>query len=234
MPQPLSSVLPGADGGWDFGGFNSNPASSRPKLAALAMGVVAEWAQLEWAVSELLQCMVGTNPGPATVMYNALSGTVSKNAALKAIADHVLEDWQKPHFEVIMQLIRSSAKGRNRIAHGIWGFMAELPDALLLREPIESSSNSLSHKIHKETGEKYENVSAKDILVYREIDFVSLTQEIAELKLVILHFRTTTMPSLKADPQWVSQFDRTCSLPRYQSALSRIQQRRRDTEKGIG
>lgn len=227
MPQPLSSAYPGRNVGYDFGS-HSNPAKTRPALAALAMGVLAEWSQLEWALGELLQRMVGKNPAPATVMYNALSGSASKGAALKAIAEVVLEDWQKEHFDTIINLFKSSSKDRNRIAHGIWGYANELPDALLLKDPIESSKYSLSFKVETENNGAQSKNFENDILVYRSIDFQNIQSDIFELCNIVLYFSATTIREQENREQLIAQFHQQCILPRYQTALNHVRKRRQN------
>jgi hypothetical protein len=225
MPQPLSSAYPGRSVGYDFGS-HANPAKTRPALAALAMGVLAEWSQLEWALGELLQRMVGKNPAPASVMYYALSGSASKGAAMKALAEVVLEEWQKEHFEVIIKSFISSSKERNRIAHGLWGHANELPDALLLKDPIESAKYSLSFKVKQENNVAEIIPFEEGILVYKATDFQNIQSDIFDLWNIVLHFSATTLWEHDAREDLIAQFHEKCSLPRYKTALNHLRKKR--------
>lgn len=148
MPQPLSSL--GNKISYSIGNNTDSPSTHRPQLALAAMNVLAEWSILESFLLGLFTQMLGENPRPAAAIYGALTSDTSKRAALRAVAKVALRNQQeKDVFEAILDLYKTCAKHRNKIAHWIWGWSKELPDAVLLMDPSEHMAKSV------ETGEWY-------------------------------------------------------------------------------
>jgi|GEM_PF-1322985 len=190
MPQPVSSVRP--QGCTVFIGNNiDNPSDHRPALALLAIKVLAEWSILESFINGLFVMMLGANPRPAAAMYVALAGGAAQRAAFEAVADLALIDQQeKDVFAAISHLIRRSAKGRNKIAHWIWGHSPEIPDAVLLCDPVVL----LEHRVAA-TAEA-ENPTGKDIpfpnneiFAFFDTDFKDMSANIQLLMGMVSTFR---------------------------------------------
>ena len=99
------------------------------------MNVIAEWSILENFMSGLFVTMLGANPGPAIAIYSALTSAAAQRDALRAVASNVMSPDELDVFDAILSLFTSAAKDRNKIAHWIWGYSTDLPDAVLLGDP---------------------------------------------------------------------------------------------------
>lgn len=145
MPQPLSNFR-GKIGLISIGNSSDGPSQNRPVLGTAAMNVVAEFSILESFLIGLFVQMLGANPRPAASMYMALASEAARTAALKALADLVLDEKERSILEAILDAYKTAAKHRNKIAHWIWGYSTELPDAVLLRDPTASVVEQVAYR----------------------------------------------------------------------------------------
>lgn len=127
MPQPLSRVRRNAR-------LIVTPAalSHRPELAALAMQVIAQWADIDGDFAGILSLMLKTDVAVGTAMYLALVGGGTRRAALAAAAGKALAPADLELFYGVERAIKPSRDRRNEFAHHAWAYADELPDALLL------------------------------------------------------------------------------------------------------
>ena len=181
MPQPLSRVNPGVN--INLGNNSDSPSRHRPALALLAMNVVAEWSILESFVTTLFTKMLGSSAEIGTEMYVALSGGAAQNAAFRAVADATLKGDEKDVFEAIFAEYKSISKMRNNIAHWVWGHSPELPDAALLIDPKHFTRwrVSFDKAIASRTGESLPDTPRDKIFVYRDSDFILISNKIQRL-----------------------------------------------------
>lgn len=133
MPQPLSRVTSNASVYLSNSGdylFNT-----KPELAIGAMTVISAWSTLESFLSGVLIRMLGPKAPPAIAMFSSLTSASAKRTAVRAAAKTVLEDKVYTEFATILEMIKTAAKDRNKIAHWIWGHSPQIPDGLLLCHP---------------------------------------------------------------------------------------------------
>jgi hypothetical protein len=99
--------------------------------------------------------------------FLSLSGSTARNSMLDALAKDALTPDKLTRFNEMKKRLRAINKQRNRIVHGIWGFDAALPDALILQEV----GDAMRYGIGEEPRELI-------CYIYKEPDFNQLIYEI--------------------------------------------------------
>jgi len=141
MPQPLSRVVPQASIDISSGSINR-----RPELALEALKVIAFWAGIEGDLATILAAMLKSDVATGVAMYEALTGSEGRRAALLAAARQALPEWLYILFEAVQIATKPSRNQRNAFAHGIWATCAELPDAILSLNPSSWTKVMVSHR----------------------------------------------------------------------------------------
>lgn len=160
MPQPLSRVAPEA--GIVIGNAGDRPLARHPDLAVLAIEAIASWSNVESFMLGLFVELFGGHNSLATEVFLSLDGQAAKSAAINAAAVTVLKD-RDPELRVlraILAIVKTNEKDRNKLAHWTWGDSPNLPDAVLLVDP-----RTTVHELDR-----------SDVYVYREQDFIAITQ----------------------------------------------------------
>jgi hypothetical protein len=160
MPQPLARVSPTAD--VVIGNAGDRPLERHAALAAVALGAIASWSNVEAFLLRLFIQLLGGNESIAASVYLALEGQSAKTNAIKAAAANALSGRAEELgvFEAVLSIAKTNEKERNKLAHWVWGDSPTLPDALLLIDPRSN----------------LDAPDSSEIYVYREQDFRSIIQ----------------------------------------------------------
>lgn len=179
MPEKLSSFNVS---NINMAGRGCDPLAMRPEIALRAMKVVASWSLLEAKIGYLCVKMLGANPLPGIAIYQAIVSTNGQREALAAVAKHALPAEQLEIFEAVLSFFGSAAKGRNKIAHGVWGYSDELPDAVLIGY-AEPFVEYFAARVNAELEGKplMRDFPRDDVYVWRAHDFDALVSDIADL-----------------------------------------------------
>jgi hypothetical protein len=130
MPEPLSKVPPVAVNLAATGYVTSNP-----ELAALALEAIASWANVELYQLMLFVDLLGGDHSIATDIYLALETDGPKRAAIRAAANASLSPDRLELLQAIFSLTDTATRQRNKLAHWVWGYSPDLPDAFILADP---------------------------------------------------------------------------------------------------
>lgn len=136
MPQPISNFTSSPE---LIGGTEA--LETYPSLAAQVACVVTAWSEVENSTALLLIMLIGAGADAAIAMYESLSGSTAKEAALRAAAEHALDDERLKVFFATTRVVKKVAKQRNRIVHGIVTHCPQIKDAFV----IMSQSAMLKH-----------------------------------------------------------------------------------------
>lgn len=245
MPQPLLSVAPGADPS-----FSASAIYQRPNLAPSICTIFSAWAIIEHQQDMLLVQITDGSSAAAISMFRSLRSDRAKQDALTAAAKVSLTQTQFSAFEVVMSVIRSSQKARNRFAHHVWGYCSELPDDILLTDPI-NAGNLMTHvtqMLHARKRNlpitfdpKSVGLDKARVIVYSKKDIDVIIQRLTEVSQVVLYFSAllsadnTERLAPKRDhhksPGTVSFALRTLTgLRLFRQARHRIRDSRRNTQ----
>ena len=169
MPQPLSRVHPSPN----VEVYPSAIANSR--FASSAMRVIACWSHIEGDLGSLLARMLKSDIATGVAMYQALTSSDAKRAALAAAAAQALPEWQQILLQAVQKATRSSRDQRNDFAHGAWGIAAEIPDSVLLMpSKIVVERNVSMRQSHNVDGASViipTGLDHSQVMVYKERDF---------------------------------------------------------------
>ena len=161
MPNPLSQVCNNAT--VIMSNIGDRVLLSNPALASHAMQAVASWSDVEFFLESLFTQMMGGPESVASAAFGALDGKNPKNAALRAVAQSVLNQDALDLFNAILKVANSAQSQRDRLAHWTWGYSPNLQDAFLLADP---------RSIKTEAGMR----DLSNYMVYRERDFAEIYQ----------------------------------------------------------
>jgi hypothetical protein len=179
-PQPLSRVRPKAT-------VLASPEAItlRPKLAPLIAEIIARWADIEANTGSILSYMLSAEAAPTAAMFYAVRSSSAQMDMILAAGWAKLYDPELEIFEAVIQAARSAARKRNAIAHHVWGYTTDLPEALLLIEPEAYSDIfvAIQDVLKWPPGDRWDRgqIDASRTWVYRENDFLEI---IAELRTV--------------------------------------------------
>ena len=184
-PQPLSSVNKNAVVKWGTQyAFERNP-----NLAILAMRVIAGWAHADSFMQSVLIKMLGARAEPAARMFTALNSSNAKIDALSAVARSVLVPENLEMFEAIMMVTRPAARARHRLAHDLWCYSDDLPDALLLLDATANFDFTLQQAIFRLQNPMVTLVEGRTaptfpkdrVFVYRERDLEEIKDQVSNV-----------------------------------------------------
>ncbi|MBR0975578.1 hypothetical protein [Bradyrhizobium japonicum] len=188
MPQPLSRVRPKAN-------VLSTPNAivERPKLAPLALQVVARWAEIEMLSAALLGFLLHTEADPIMAMLQTVRSASAQMDMIAAAGAKKLTDPELETFEAVISMAKKAAHKRHPVAHHIWAYCEELPDAVLLIEPAASLQTfvEISKSLHRtstlDAGNPLFEADKRRIMVYREKDFLDILSEMKTVSNCIGH-----------------------------------------------
>jgi hypothetical protein len=185
----------------------------RPKLAPFIAEIIGGWASLEVTASIILGHVLQTDAAPIAAMLHAINSASARISMMESAGAAKLLDPELELFQAFMKIIRAAARKRNPIAHHIWGYTEELPEALLLIEPeaqldvsvrAQNTIRGFSTETHLVLQPDRDRV-----WVYREGDFTEIIEEQNTISknafLLILYlerasFRDQIYPQLCAEP----------------------------------
>ncbi len=221
-PQPLSSVKSSAVVKWGGDAFEKHP-----ELSVLVVRCIAGWAHAEGFMRELLVRMLGARAEPAAKMYAALSSAQAQFSVLQAAARCTLRTPHLEMFEAIISLARRTARARHRLAHDLWCYSDDIPDAMLLLEATAAFNFTIEKNQFLQNGsvlaamlqgQKAPTFPTDRVYVYREKDLAEILNEIFQVQNYLAQFQNVATPD---SPTAASSYSELLLEPRIQEALAR-------------
>jgi hypothetical protein len=130
MPALLSTLIPNARPI-----FVPRLLGQRPELAALVAETISTWSFAEHALGRSVAAM---SPGTSAVEMEGYIADWRLPARMKIVRRVAKAKLAEPYlatFLKVLDVIRKLATQRHAFAHGIWGTVEALPNALLLVDP---------------------------------------------------------------------------------------------------
>jgi hypothetical protein len=207
MPNPLSSVNPGANVLIGNVGPGASALAQRPLLALKAILVIESWANVEGFMLRLFAALLGGSESMAAEIYLRLDTKGPKSAAINAAADFAFKSRPelKKLLTAIQQIEKTNGSMRDRVAHWTWGHSPELPQALLLVDPRAIIGI---------------NMDRSKVLVYNERDFDDIIAANNRLCGYAQQMQFIVMGHVGNEDN--SIYDRLCNEPEIQDRLSRL------------
>lgn len=132
--QPLSRVRSNAQ---VIVGPGSQIFDRRPDFALQSARIISNWAYCESLLKGTLANLLEAEAGPVSAIVESIKGTANYFDIIEAAAKHKLKGRELETAKFVMSRVRHDAKNRNKIAHFLWAFCDELPDAVILVDPTE-------------------------------------------------------------------------------------------------
>tara|TARA_B100000678_G_scaffold202315_1_gene170228 strand:+ start:548 stop:1162 length:615 start_codon:yes stop_codon:yes gene_type:complete len=164
MPQPLSTVVPEA--GMIIGQTGDRAVSRHPELATMFAEAISTWSSVEFELLKFYLNMFGGAESLVATAYLALTTSSAKLNVILAVGEKRMVPKHYKVLQAILSIVKSREKARNKLAHRVWGYSIELPDALLLADPAHLLALP---------------ATAKDVFVYKAADFKSIISDNEEL-----------------------------------------------------
>jgi hypothetical protein len=112
----------------------------RPEVAAKVAESISEFSNLETMLPVLLAFMLSATPETALAMWGSLENRAAQLRLLDSAAKEQLDSERYDCWSVLLlKFVRSTMKERDRLAHWSWGYSIDLPDVLLLADPLEKA-----------------------------------------------------------------------------------------------
>lgn len=114
---------------------NEKLPAHRPVHLLAGMTVITEYSQVEGHVSMLLTVLAKGDPVPVAAIYGELRQGHIQGRALKAVAELVLSGGDYKLLIKLMKIAKDASDDRDTIAHRIWFYDTDLPNAVVLADP---------------------------------------------------------------------------------------------------
>ena len=181
MPQPLPKNLTAQIS-------LTNVVQHRQELALNAADVISKWANVDAMIGSLIPTLINADPRPASAVFDIVKNFEARQNALREIALITISDQtDRDILNAILKLYASTAKGRNILAHNLWGVHDQIPDGILMVDPKIISRVSTKTRAHKVNDSfEYEDALAmqkdmhESVMVWKINDFVDLASRISE------------------------------------------------------
>lgn len=216
-PRPLKQVVPG------IVAYATGPEALRhqPELAAIAMNVVSQWAVNEVRMARILVELLGAQSRPVVAMHSALTSTQAQTAALRAVAKTMVSAERWPIFDAALLVVKKLAKERNRIAHWIFGYSEQVPDAFLLINPADFIDGEVEYHegIAKGANVMDMTLRKEGAFIYDKIEFERVYMDAVLAQSIIIRLTFLCSPSQLAS----LAYDQLSNEPLIRSVLDRGQ-----------
>lgn len=177
-PQPLSNIkrdatveIPPVD------------LTKRPGGALWIASCISAWSAVEFHLGLMMIAFLGKAASPTVAIYVDLIAFRTRIEALIAAAKNTLSDEYYEIFEALISFTRVAAKKRDKLAHHLWTYSCDLPDALLLIDPrdlLPEFTNGIAKAIEGKAAKEY-FFTEKDIKIDYNLIYVYKMQDFAEL-----------------------------------------------------
>jgi hypothetical protein len=193
----------------------------------------------------MLVRILGAEAAPALAMFATLTAQHLQLGALEAAAREALTEKEFDVFKATMNIAKSVQGPRNQLAHWIWAYSPELPDALLLAEPKSAKERDYEFTKALENGvtdltelADLNSYDPEHVQVYREDDLkraqldLEEASRIAFLTMVYLdsvYVGRRSLPPGVRGPTREQLFSQLCSHRLFLEAWERLQTGRKSS-----
>ena len=196
------------------------------------MNVVAEWSLLEGFVNNLFAELTGANGGSGSAIFATIRSQQGQRDAIEAVMQTNLTDQNEREIvNCALTIYEKASKLRNRICHWIWGYCEQLPDAVLLGDPVAMTAYaSAITKYSKSfsgssTLPRFPDLDRNRIYAYKQQDFDEASERIQKAMWVVA--RTRNALSYTGD-QRAEEFRQLSNEPEIRTELERLNKGRRN------
>jgi len=158
-------------------------AAVRQEQALNAANAIAQWAKFDALMPILYNSLIKSDPTPAAAAFAAIRNFKTRQDTIRKQAEISLkEQTDRDALDAILKIYNSTAKGRDKIAHHLWGTHDDFPDAIILVDPRIVRNLSTATKAHEanadftlEKAEQYVDEMRQAMTIWRTNDFSDIT-----------------------------------------------------------
>jgi hypothetical protein len=161
-----------------------------------------------WSI--ILVNLVHADPRTGTAMYQALSSSEARRAALRAAAEVRLSKDDFLLFQAIVKVTTPQRNVRNHFAHHIWGRSPQVKDALLLAKPefftdlvVAATTNTKDWGQGIKTFPAFPKVDYSKVDVWTEKSLLAANKQADEAQQIIVELtKGINADDRSTDAQW--------------------------------
>lgn len=169
----------------------------RPHQAMKVARCISEFSNLETMLPVTLAFMLSADAETTFSMWSSLENRSAQLRLIDAAAESQLEDDYHDCWIVLStKYIRAVMKERDKLAHWVWGYTDELPDTLLLTEPIQKAR--AQWKMTSVVPVVPTPVSREGVFVVTDGDLDRIFKRIDDASVLLEMFMKTIWPSCPA------------------------------------
>lgn len=243
MPQPVSRLMHGKQLDFTFG---PDAIDREPELAALFARAIIQHSIIENAMGTLLIKILHAHAKPGYAMFSALTSVPAKLDVLTAAAEEMLVGAELSVFRIARTLASRVSRERNKLAHNLWGFSPQVPNALLMANPSVFHKNTIAwdehwrgvigvaDTIYKGNPADLIRPNPDLIFAYRKPDFEKLLSDFRETTNILLCLtfmieRPEEQPGLArfVRPSRAISLRQLCGLRLFREERARLRAKRR-------
>lgn len=124
----------------------------RPIHLMLGQMAIAEHSMVEAAVSNIVVALLPHDPAPAAAIFGTIWNGRQQREALIAAAKLIVDDQDLVRLNSVMALVDTAARGRDKLAHNLWGWDEQFPDMVVLIPPEHMWRFSLQTRVLNDKG----------------------------------------------------------------------------------
>jgi hypothetical protein len=186
------------------------------EMAAWMAVVMNAWSNLEIELGRSLATFLGTQPKVGLAIYEAIySGPLRRSVLMKVAKASDSGELEAKVFCELVNLLKELGEDRNKVAHGIWGYSLQHPNALLRISQEAVLENEVAQMAAP--GQAILGAYSDNIEVYDKDDLVAIYFRILHLEKLFNLFWHWNDPGHPLRDGWRQQL---CDEPRLAEILS--------------
>ncbi|HYD89166.1 MAG TPA: hypothetical protein VEA80_16935 [Vitreimonas sp.] len=177
MPQPYRKKI------LTLAGIDMGPMAvlKRHEPALGIAAVAAAWGNVERSMEFLTLVMLGVDAKIGHAIYSALIGSAAQKAAFNAIAKLKLTGDEQTHLAELLAEFAARGGERNRVVHGVWAALPDVPDGLVLLDMDAHLPTLVAFEAGERTSDDAQEMKGKH-LVYKARDFQDVLDRMLTLQ----------------------------------------------------
>lgn len=146
MPQTLKNH--GSHVTYNLGAALDHPTVTHPRHCQYAIAVIAGWGLIESYIVSVFINLLGANASAFASVAATIRSQQWQQIAIKAAASDVFKDDEEMRdlISSVLEICEDAGSARNRLVHWVWGNSPELPDAILLANPVAIAAHEARQK----------------------------------------------------------------------------------------
>jgi hypothetical protein len=206
----------------------------RPEFARLIGECIGIWSYVDNEMGTMLGLLLGSRSEATIDVFLSLRRSANQREALSTAAKHSLRtnDEAMLAFDAVMITYKSLESQRNDLAHGLFGVMPDVEDALLwieVRHHIHFMTDVFAKEAMGVVDYDRHAILCQNLFVYKLSDIRSLHKEILDFYLAPFHFNGWIQR--QGTVLGERQFQSLCEMPHIQREMSRLRSDRENTPK---